>query len=272
MRFILNTHSHTDHVTGNAVFKRVFPEARIVVHDSAFPNLEKYNKQFVANQSTSIRGSIAQLDSEIRNGKTTRGAPIIGSMKPFWDWQLREAKEYLAQFHPEQYASPDITFSDTVTMRWGAQTLRLIHVSERGHSPGDVIVWIPEKRILVSGDIVVGPTPYATYPNIPGMIASLKRLIAMNPAVVIPGHGAIQHDVAYMQLLEQAFSTYYKAAQDAFAAKVPVKVAGDSIVFPDLDRRFTGGDETKEWAYRTFFARNLIYGLYRTLGGTPTSH
>jgi glyoxylase-like metal-dependent hydrolase (beta-lactamase superfamily II) len=181
-------------------------------------------------------------------------------MKAYWDLSLREAREYQQQFRPEKYISPDITFSDTLALRWGRLTLKMIHMTENGHSKSDVIVWIPEQRLLVAGDLVVAPTPYY---SLPGITKAVRALIALDPAIIIPGHGPVEHDLTYVRLLERAFGSYQRAADSAIAARIPVRQAMDSISFPDIDRAFTGDDEMKKFTYRSFFTRNVFARAYR---------
>ena len=50
---------------------------------------------------------------------------------------------------------------------------------------------------------------------------------------------------------------------------MPLAVAADTIAFPEIDKRFTGDDEVKQWAYRSFFARNLIFFTYQAAGAAP---
>lgn len=99
------------------------------------------------------------------------------------------------------------------------------------------------------------------------MANAIHALIAMNPAIIIPGHGVVQRDLAYMQRLERAFSEYRQAAESAVAARMPEAQALDSIALPDIDRAFVGDDPLKQWAYRSFFVRNLIHNTYKPTPG-----
>jgi cyclase len=263
VRLVLNTHWHYDHVVGNGIFKQAFPDCRFIAHDSTAAIMERRVRTYLEKEPENIASSLTQLTKEIKDGKTQGEALIIGSMRPFWQWMLREAEEYQRAYHPIPYVPIDRPVRDTLTMPWGNLTLQIIHMADNGHSPGDLVVWIPERRLLVAGDLVVAPTPYATYFNSPGMVRALKKLEAMNPAIIIPGHGPVEHDLTYLRLLVTAFGEYRRASETALAAGVPLKQALDSITFPDIDRRFTGNDPLKQWAYRSFFRGNLIYYTYK---------
>lgn len=60
------------------------------------------------------------------------------------------------------------------------------------HSRTDVALWFPDQRVLVAGDLCVnGVTPLAIHGRQDGWIAALDELLALDPAVVVPGHGAL---------------------------------------------------------------------------------
>lgn len=61
------------------------------------------------------------------------------------------------------------------------------------HSPGDVVVWLPENRVLIPGDVVyTDRAPSVWDGRVARWIEFLDTLMALEPAVVIPGHGRIE--------------------------------------------------------------------------------
>jgi cyclase len=69
----------------------------------------------------------------------------------------------------------------------------------RDHTAGDTVVWLPQERILVAGDLVAHPVPYAFggYPL--DWVGTLGRLAALEPAAIVPGHGEVLRDAAYLR-------------------------------------------------------------------------
>jgi len=61
-----------------------------------------------------------------------------------------------------------------------------------GHTPVDLVVHVPDAGVLVAGDLCfnqVTPLALPGHADIGGWVAALDRLIALGPAVVVPGHG-----------------------------------------------------------------------------------
>lgn len=269
VKYVLNTHWHYDHVIGNYEFKLTFPECKFIMHDSTNHFMKTQVKSIVENDLENTKQGLAQLMKERKEKKTSNGFPITDSMIPFWDLQIKEGEELLANYRPLKLVTADITFNDHLTFQWGSMTLQLRHLKQYAHSEGDVIVWIPQKRLVVTGDIVVGPTPYETQPNAPGMVNALQQIIDMKPSIVIPGHGVVQYDLAYVNLVKEAFTSYLREAEVAVENKIPLKSAIDFIKLDDLDYKFTKGEDLKKWVYRSLFKRGVIIQTYQRLGAMP---
>jgi glyoxylase-like metal-dependent hydrolase (beta-lactamase superfamily II) len=84
---------------------------------------------------------------------------------------------------------PTLTFRGEITLRLGKLEVRIMQLG-RGHTKGDTVVWLPEDKVMFSGDLVeYGATPYcgdAYYSDWP---ATLDALAAFNPEKLVPGRG-----------------------------------------------------------------------------------
>ncbi|SLN49592.1 MBL fold metallo-hydrolase [Oceanibacterium hippocampi] len=122
---------------------------------------------------------------------------------------------------------PTITFRDRMTIWLGGLEVQLMHLG-RGHTKGDIVAWLPESRVLFSGDLVEnGATPYTGDAHLKDWPGTLARVRALKPKFLIPGRGdalkgaaACEAAIAGTQgFLEQLYST----AEAGVAEKASLK-------------------------------------------------
>ena len=90
------------------------------------------------------------------------------------------------------YRLPTIAFDDRLDLRIGDRRVELRHPARPAHTRGDVYVWLPDERILFTGDLVFnGGTPFAISGSPEGWLATLDELAELEPKVVVPGHGPV---------------------------------------------------------------------------------
>lgn len=83
---------------------------------------------------------------------------------------------------------PTVTFADALTLHEGGVTIELVHVGT-AHTTGDVVAWLPDERILFTGDVAFsGGTPYVLMGSVEGSLRAVDRLRALDPEVVVCGH------------------------------------------------------------------------------------
>nr|WP_283949751.1 alkyl sulfatase dimerization domain-containing protein [Limobrevibacterium gyesilva] len=93
---------------------------------------------------------------------------------------------------PEAHRRPDEVYDDVLALMVGGVRIELFH--GRGETDDATFVWLPEQRVLASGDFVIWVFPNAGNPRKvqrfgPDWAAALRRMQALKPEVVIPGHG-----------------------------------------------------------------------------------
>ncbi len=85
---------------------------------------------------------------------------------------------------------PTITFSGAMSIWLGKLEVQLLQLG-RGHTKGDTVAWLPEQKILFSGDLVeFDATPYAGDAYFQDWPKTLDRLAALEPRALVPGRGA----------------------------------------------------------------------------------
>jgi glyoxylase-like metal-dependent hydrolase (beta-lactamase superfamily II) len=92
-----------------------------------------------------------------------------------------------------RYVAPDIVYAERAELDLGGVTVHLAHAGP-AHTRGDQTVFLPAQRILWTGDLVEERF-FAIMPDADTdalrWIGTLEELEALEPAVVVPGHGAI---------------------------------------------------------------------------------
>jgi glyoxylase-like metal-dependent hydrolase (beta-lactamase superfamily II) len=85
---------------------------------------------------------------------------------------------------------PTITFKGEMTVWLGKVEVKLIQLG-RGHTKGDTVAWLPQQKILFSGDLVeFDATPYAGDAYFQDWPTTLDRIAALKPNALVPGRGA----------------------------------------------------------------------------------
>ena len=85
---------------------------------------------------------------------------------------------------------PTLTFTGKMTLWLGKLEVQLLQLG-RGHTKGDTVAWLPQEKILFSGDLVeFDATPYAGDAYFKDWPATLDALAALEPAKLVPGRGA----------------------------------------------------------------------------------
>jgi glyoxylase-like metal-dependent hydrolase (beta-lactamase superfamily II) len=102
------------------------------------------------------------------------------------------------QLEGVELVTPDLVYDDAYELDLGGRVVHL-WATGRAHSKGDQVITVPDVDILFTGDLVE-TGQFAIFPWFPpydvdvsglGWIEVMRRLVATDPEVVVPGHGDI---------------------------------------------------------------------------------
>jgi cyclase len=107
---------------------------------------------------------------------------------------------------------PQRTFNGELRLRVGARELQLLEVGP-AHTRGDTLVHLASERVLFTGDILfAGAHPIAWAGPVSNWIAACERILALDPAVIVPGHGP-PSETAQVAELKAYFEYLYEQAR-----------------------------------------------------------
>ena len=105
---------------------------------------------------------------------------------------------------------PDVVVRTDLTVFAGSRRVDLVHPGHTAHTVGDLVAWLPEERVLFSGDLIFhGLTPLVFMGSVDGALRSLAWLASFEPDHLVPGHGPLVAGAQLAGVLD-AHERYYR--------------------------------------------------------------
>jgi len=213
VRYLMNTHGHTDHTTGNGIYAREFPGLTVVAHRETRRLMERYTPAYF----DLFEQRVAHLKEVLASGTGDDGKPLTPDARKSLEADV-QAREKIA---PDlrtmgENALPDTTFdSGTLYFDLGNREVQVKFLG-RGNTAGDAVAFLPKERIAIVGDILVAPVPYTCSGFPVDWISTLDNLAALQPAIIVPGHGESMHDLAYLHTMHDLLAAVVAQVDAAF--------------------------------------------------------
>lgn len=252
VRWLVNTHWHEDHLMGNPEVVAAYPGVTIVASRVTRSEMQARVPKMLADERAQYPGVIAQMRQMLATGKFHDGRDIPPFNLEYLAHESAAYTRFLPELERAVSLAPTVGFDEAMVIDLGGREVRLLQPGN-GNRAGDVAAFVPDARVLATGDLVVAPTPFAFGSFIHEWPAALDSLMALDPAVIVPGHGAVMHDQAYVARLREllvAIATGVDAAVRQGAMTLPQ--VREHVDVSALRRQFTGGDPTREKHFTNF--------------------
>ena len=264
VRYVINTHWHFDHVTGNQVYRDAYPGVQFIAHATTREDLAAKAESSRKEMAAGLPGFVADLKKLLETNKNFAGDELNDVERASLRSDVAQAEGVIAEAPQVQVVLPTITVNDRLTLHRGKRTIQVQQLG-RGHTRGDMMVLLPEERIAITGDQVVWPIPLmgSDQSYIGDWSASLEKLRDWKPAVIIPGHGHLMRDDSYVQLLIRLTASLKEQAVAAAARGETLEQARRSVKLDELRDAFAGDDRLLRFIWRVYVANAGFAAAFR---------
>lgn len=260
VRYIVNSHWHWDHWYGTQVYKAAFPGAQVIAHAATRemmmgPALD-FNRPGV---DTQLPAYVQMLE---------RKAAADPATQP----RLETARFFLEQKRSVRHVFPDLTFTSSLELSLGGRRIEVRH-HDRAVTPGDAFLVLPDEKIVITGDLLVNPVPFAlsAYPT--GWLQTLEAIDALDASVIVPGHGAPLRDESLLHATMEVFRVLLREGAAAKERGLDVDAAKDAImpaVQPAM-QAITRGDPALAEQFKVYVVDWYLHRVYDELDGPLTN-
>jgi len=247
VRYVINTHWHVDHNSGNEAYKAAYGDGVVfIAHDETRKEIPTLGaKQFTDSapyRTMPIQSAEAALSASTDSHGQALTDEQIADISEFRDGQT----EFAAR-EGFEFTLPNLTFSQSITLHGQPNTAEVFYLYP-GHTKTDSIVYLRNQQVLIVGDLLTKPIlwTWASHPS--SYIRTLTELEQLPIQKIVIGHGGpVLENKDYLvqarEFLEAVVEYSEKSLAAGHSEEETITAAADRASIQDFRRRFVTEQE-----------------------------
>ena len=214
---VINTHFHYDHAHGNQVFG---PGVDIIGHEFT-------RQMLTGGRSASMplfQGYLAGLPRGVETLRARVAAEPTPEGKAKLQAQLQSAESNVAAQAEFRSVPPNVTLRSELTLHRGSREIQVRFLG-RGHTGGDVVVFLPNEKVVITGDFLTSTLSNMSDAYVDEWVMSLDALKKLDFDTVVPGHGEAFTDKAKIDYFQAYLRDVWTEVGRLKRAGVPAEAA-----------------------------------------------
>ena len=263
---VITSHWHGDHNFGVYRFGEEYPDVQFVSSTFTDQALRSTRIDYINNFPNYLTGTIPQIEKLLADSESGESDPLNDLDRIEYE-RILDRKDVVApEYLRAKVQRSNLVFDDTMIIRQGTRDIHLL-VLGHGNTEGDVIMWLPDEKVVATGDLVVHPTPYSF--NVPprAWAETLAAVNALGYEFLVPGHGEVQTDMSFVNLNIEAATSVADQRDTLVEEGVAVEEIAERIDLSAFEPRFIGHIPHYKNYFDGYFANPIRAAAVKELSG-----
>ena len=267
VRYLVHTHWHLDHIASDAVFHEAFPDMTFVSTDFTRRKMIEKQIPYLKDLVQTDAGYVKYLRDRVAGGKRRDGSPMGEDVKRYLAGQARDLELEMAELAEARVVMPALTFDRELRIYLGTREVRVAFLG-KGNTEGDTVVYVPDAKVVATGDLLVNPVPYGYGCHPAAWIRTLGALMAIDAKAIVPGHGPVQHDWSYAKKVAALLEEVERQVGDQVRRGATLEQTQEAVDLSSFKKTFAGESFDRGAAFDDFFVRSAVDRAYQEAKGT----
>jgi glyoxylase-like metal-dependent hydrolase (beta-lactamase superfamily II) len=195
VKFLVITHFHGDHFQGAQAYLSEWPGVQVLSSDATRESIAKRGIPRMHRETLDLPARIENLKADLQRASGEKEKAEVQK-------NLDQAEGYFSELKDVQGILPSLTVDRDVTLHSKSHTVQIMWLG-LAHTDGDLFVYVPDAKVLVTGDALHSGTPTLTDASPYEWIRTLDAAELLDFATVIGGHGDVLHGKAMFEVWKQ---------------------------------------------------------------------
>lgn len=223
VKYVVITHFHGDHAQGAGEYRREWPGVQIISTEETRKSIKERLIPRMKRERLGLPARIAKLKEDFEKASDVQAKKEIQE-------KILGGQAYLAELESmnEDLILPDVTIDRSMFLHGSSRDVEILSLG-KAHTDGDLFVYVPAAKVIVTGDALHGATPSMADSSPYEWIQTLEVAERLDFEYAIGGHGEVQHGKQTFDLWRQYFTELLAAAGQDCAAGASLEDARKGI-------------------------------------------
>ncbi|MBC7987620.1 MAG: MBL fold metallo-hydrolase [Sphingomonadaceae bacterium] len=271
VKALIITHWHNDHPQGASQIREAWPDVRIIATEQTRFGIDGPARSLGLAYQPSPEWEAA-VTAQINEGVAADEAQAANAehdalQRQRFARRARQFRERIPDIAGTHLVAPTEILRDEILIDDPERPVRVLFLG-RANTDGDAIVWLPNQRLVATGDVVVSPIPFGFFSYPADWIEALGRIKALEFELLVPGHGLPQSDSAYVDRLVATITDIRTQVGALAAQRLTLEQVRERVDFSAQTAIF-GPTNRRRVAFEGLWLRPMIENAWKEARGIP---